>query len=399
MGEVMDKNFLIDFQLVKNIYLWNIHEIWHTKLRNSVSKNCKTPDEGVDNFQAIYKDGSARDVEEMHMCFRADGSFYLVIYIDNKETHNIEHYKKIVWRTGCKATWKFGDWNNPDKLSGTASLKMEQHELNKKEYSYAGRYNTNILLRCTNDKWGDDDDLKKVRDDIVGRHFGTKIVVDLQDGKKGSRFKALTALRVDEQSEGTKWYNPVSWGKDMKVGLIVSREGIPASISNQELQYRIQYLEIGDKKWAFSVETQRKLIAVAFIRSFDDYINHKCGPEDFQQDIRWGAIAAWTGCAAVAIGVAGVYVWHKMSGFGGCVAKGGKKFCNWVGDCFDSDEDKKKDNKKGSKDSSGWFGNSSDPSDDGDSRETGKKDDDAGFGIQDRIDKMKQEAAKEMIGG
>merc|ERR1712093_210499 len=96
-----------------------------------------------------------------------------------------------------------------------------------------------------------------------------------------------------------------------------------------------------------------------------DYINHKWGPSDFQQDIRWGAIAAWTGCAAVAIGVAGVYVWHKMSGFGSSVA-------DWVGDCFDSDESE--DSKK--KDSSGWFGNSSEPSDDGDSGESGKKDDD-----------------------
>merc|ERR1711964_93049 len=93
------KHVKIKFMLVKNINLWNIMEIWHVKLRNCMSHNDATPDEGVDNFKVIYNDGEAmRAVQAMKMMFRPDGSFFLVIYLNNDKSDDIRFFNKIIWK-------------------------------------------------------------------------------------------------------------------------------------------------------------------------------------------------------------------------------------------------------------------------------------------------------------
>merc|ERR1711964_963209 len=132
----------------------------------------------------------------------------------------------------------------------------------------------------------------------------------------------LHALRADCKDEGTVWYNPVSWGNDMKIGLIVSREGVPDFITDEELSLRVQYLDIGNTRKAVGIRTQERLIALGFVSSFQQFMRHKWGPEDFKTVVQWGKIAAWTAVGAVAIGIAALYTWHKLGNLGKHVKDG-----------------------------------------------------------------------------
>jgi len=190
--------------------------------------------------------------------------------------------------------------------------------------------------------------MKEIKKHLEDGNYNVKIVIDLRTSTEAHEaglppMIKLHALRADVHAEGTKWYNPITWGDDMKMGLIVNRENIPLCITDEELQYRVQFLEIGNKRKMVGIRTQKRLLGMGFVNNFAQYMNHKWGPDDFRTAVQWGKILAWTLVATIAVGIAVYYCWDKICGLGRAIANGFKKvggfFKNLVTWDWDSEDD------------------------------------------------------------
>lgn len=113
----------IELELVKNKHMWAKLAVWNTKLRNCVGNQNKDPKEGVDNIRFYNKgDCKHQHINAIYKRIRPDGSFYLVIHVENEDSQRLQDFTKIKWKTGTKGTWNWKSYNDDANISGQCDI-------------------------------------------------------------------------------------------------------------------------------------------------------------------------------------------------------------------------------------------------------------------------------------
>lgn len=288
----------LEFELVKDEFMWGKLIIWHTKLRNAC--NNEDPSHGVWNMKAFNKDRvEHRSIEKIIKRNREDGSFYLVIHVNNKIEDPLDDFSEFKWRTGCDAAiWnKANRWGNADNQTGTCNIDK----------------NRDVIIQLTTDKFdGKDKHIKELEELINKCNYSVEIQIGLPlAGPNGKQYVRCKALRMDCLQEGTSLMKFWTWARTEK-SVSSSAEKNFLKICPKK-KFKIASKRLGSIRTIGISEWRREYrMCLEFVHTLTDYMDHKW-EGTLKESMGIGRKLAWGAAGVAAVGALAGYAAYKMS--------------------------------------------------------------------------------------